>query len=64
MEYCKSLKQKFLSIYKNVLKNITLGDTKTEKPKFHYHKNPVSIGDVDIKKIIVSNKVLFGKKMF
>ena len=28
------------------------------------HKNPISINDVDISKIVVSNKVNFGKKGF
>ena len=28
----------------------------------HYRKSPISKYDVDIKKIVVSNKVSFGKK--
>ena len=28
------------------------------------HKSPISINDVDISKIVVSNKVNFGKKGF
>ena len=38
-----------------------------EKLKFHYLKNSISIGDVDIKKIyspVVSSKVSFDKKGF
>ena len=37
---------------------ITLG--KIEKHKFHYHKNPVLMDDVDIDKILISNKVFVG----
>ena len=36
-----------------------LGDIEIQKLKNHYHK-----GDVDINKIVVSNKVCFGKKRF
>ena len=39
-----------------------IGDT--EKHKFHYHKDLILIDDADINKILVSNKVLFGKKGF
>ena len=36
-----------------------------EKQKFHKrHKSPISIKNIDIKKIVVSNKVSFGKKGF
>ena len=41
-----------------------LGDTEIEKQKFHYHKKPVLIEDVDINKIITLSKVSFGKKGF
>ena len=34
------------------------------KHKFHYYQNPVLIDDVDINKVIVSNKVAFRKKGF
>ena len=43
---------------------IMFGYIKIEKHKFYQHKSPISIGDVDINKIIVSNKVPFGKKGF
>ena len=36
-----------------------LGDIEIQKLKNHYHK-----GDVDTNKIVVSNKVCFGKKRF
>ena len=41
---------------------ITFGNIKVEKHKFLQHKIPYSIWDVDIDKIAVSTKVLFGKK--
>ena len=42
----------------------TFGDTEIEKHKFHQHRSPSLIGDVNINKIIVFNKVPFGKKGF
>ena len=44
--------------------NTAFGDTVIEKHKFQNHKNPILIDDVDISKIILSNKVSFGKKSF
>ena len=43
---------------------ITFGNTDIEKHKRHQHKRPISIGDVDINKIVVSSKFPFGKKGF
>ena len=40
------------------------GDIEIEKQKFHHHKRSISIKNVDINKIVVSNKVSFGKKGF
>ena len=48
-------------MHKKVMK---FGDTEIEKHKFHQHKNPISISNVYINKIVVSNKVPFGKKGF
>ena len=36
------------------------GDIEIEKLKFHQHKRPISIKNIDINKIVVSNKVTFG----
>ena len=36
--------------------------TEIEKYKFHQHKRPVLISNIGINKIVVSNKVSFGKK--
>ena len=43
---------------------IKFQDIKIKKQKFYQHKEPVSIKDIDINKITVSNKVSFGKKRF
>ena len=43
-------------------KNTAFGHTEIEKHKFHRHKNAILMYDVDTNKIIVSNKVSFGKK--
>ena len=37
-------------------------DIEIEKQKFHQHKRPASIKNIDINKIVVSSKVSFGKK--
>ena len=43
---------------------IKFGDIKIEKLKFHQHKRPISIKNIYINKIAVSNKVSFGKRGF
>ena len=43
---------------------IKFGNIETQKQKFHQHKQPISIKNIDIHKIVVSNKVSFGKKRF
>ena len=40
---------------------IRFGDTEIEKQKFHQHKRPISIENIDVNKIVVSNKVSFDK---
>ena len=37
-------------------KIIKFYDSKIENYKFHQHKNPISIKDLDINKIVLSNK--------
>ena len=37
---------------------------KIQKQKFHHHKGTISIKNIDINKIVVSNKFCFGKKGF
>ena len=37
-------------------------DIEIEEQNFHQHKGPISIKNIDINKIVVSNKASFGKK--
>ena len=39
-------------------------DIEIGKQKFHQYKRPFSIKNIDFNKIVVSNKVSFGKKGF
>ena len=41
---------------------IKFGDIEIEKQKFHQYKRHISINNIDINKMVVSNKVSFGKK--
>ena len=43
---------------------IKFGDFEIEKQKLHQHEGPISIKNIDINKIVVSNKVSLGKKGF
>ena len=45
-------------------KIIKFYDTETEKYKFRQYKSPILIDNIDINKIVVSNKFSFGKKGF
>ena len=45
-------------------KIIKCDNTEIEKYKFHQHKVPILINNIDINRIVVSNKVSFGKKDF
>ena len=38
------------------------GDAKIEKNKFYHHKSPIILEDVDIQKVLVSNKISSGEK--
>ena len=40
---------------------IKLGDIEIQKQKFNQHKGPISIKNIDINKIVLSNNVSFGK---
>ena len=39
-------------------------DIEIQKQKFHQHNGPIFIKNININKIVVSNKVSFGKKGF
>ena len=43
---------------------ITFDDIEVEKHKFHQCKSPILAYDVDVNKIVVSNKFPFGEKGF
>ena len=51
----------YIKMEKTIIKfrNIEL-----EKQKFQQYKRPISIKNININKIVVSNKVSFGKKGF
>ena len=50
--------------YTKIEKVIKFGDIEIQKQKFHQDKEAISIKNIDINKIVVSNKVSFGKKGF
>ena len=45
-------------------KVIKYDDTEIEEYKFHQHKSPISINDIDINEIVVSSKLPLGKQDF
>ena len=45
-------------------KIIKFDDTKIKKYSFHQHKSPISINNININNIVVSNKVTIGEKEF
>ena len=46
---------------KEILK---FGDIEVEKMKFYLHKSPDSLKDVDIEKVLVSNKISSSEKNY
>ena len=51
-------------IWKWIKKKFKFYDTEIEEYKFHQYKNPISINDINIIKIVASNKFPFGKQDF
>ena len=45
-------------------KIIKFGDIEIQKQKFHQHKRPIAIKNIDMNKIVISNKISFSKKRF
>ena len=43
---------------------IKFDDTEIEEFEFNHYESPISINDIDINKIVISNKFLFGKQDF
>ena len=50
----------YIKIEKTIIK---FGDIEIEKQKFQQHKKSISIKDMDMNKIRVSNKISFDKKV-
>ena len=48
-------------MFKEILK---FGDIKIEKNTFYRQKTPIFLKDVDIEKVLVSNKIFFGEKNY
>ena len=38
---------------------LTFGNIEIEKNKFYYHKNPAPLTDLNIEKVLVSNKIFY-----
>ena len=45
-------------------KVLTFGDIEIEKKKIYRRKSHASIRDIDMEKVLVSNKVSSGKKIY
>ena len=43
---------------------LTFGDIEIEKNKFYRHKSAIFLKDVDIDKVLVSNKISFAEKNY
>ena len=43
---------------------LAFGNIEIEKNNLYYHKTPIILGDVDIKKVLASNKISFGQKNY
>ena len=41
---------------------LMFGDIKIEKNEFYRHKSPIFLRDVDIEKVLISNKIFFSEK--
>ena len=45
-------------------KMLTFDDIEIEQDKFYSHKKPICLEDVDINKVLVSNKISSGEKNY
>ena len=43
---------------------LTFGNIEIEENKFYHHKTAMFLGDVDIERVLVSNKVSFDEKNY
>ena len=46
------------------MKNMKFDDTEIEECEFHQYKSPILIKNIDINKIVISNRFTFGKQDF
>ena len=60
----KKLEKILKSYVKMDKKIIKFDDTEIEIHKFHQYERPISIDNINANKIIVSNKISFGKNDF
>ena len=51
------------SYIKMVKETARFGNIKIENNKFYRHKTPIILGDVDIEKVVISNKISFRRKL-
>ena len=56
--------KEFKTIYKMDKNIIKFDGSEIEEYKFHQNKSPIPINDTDINKMVVSNKLPFGKQGF
>ena len=49
-------------MYRTRKETTTFGNNEVEKHRLHQYISPILINDADISKIVVSNRVSFGKK--
>ena len=63
-EKMEHYKTNILFSYINMGKEIAwFGNIKIENNKFYRHKTPIILGDVDIEKVVISNKISFRRKL-
>ena len=53
-----------LYYFKMANENLTFGNIEIGKKKFYHYKSPVLLRDVEIEKVLVSNKTSFGEKNY
>ena len=63
-ELKRNIKQKFIIAYKNAERNFNIWRYWNWKNKFYRHKSPIFLKDVDIEKVLPSNKISFGEENY
>ena len=43
---------------------LAFGNIEIEKNKFHHHESPAPLRDIEIEKVLISNKVFFSEKNY